>query len=81
VVGTQDVMETWQGRLPSDVTVKTSGYNYGSLNGAEGLRQAHFPPGGPDRWEAWLDGVADSSIAANVIRWPASDSRHQYYGI
>jgi hypothetical protein len=61
-VGSGYVMVTWWGEIPASVVVKTSGYNYESLNAGTVAVQAMFPAGGPERWEAWLDGVEGSKV-------------------
>jgi hypothetical protein len=68
VVGSGEVMVTWYGKGVQDAPVRASGYAADHLNAGWDLTQAHFPAGGPDRWEVWLDGIGDSRVV--LVRKP-----------
>lgn len=66
LVGSGEVMLTWHLKRADTERLKervrSSGYAPDMLNAASGVLQAHFPAGGPDRWEVWLDGVDGSRL-------------------
>lgn len=68
-VGSGAVMVSWYGEnLPASLVVKTSGPEPQFLNPGSFFMQARFPAGDPERWDVWLDGVADSKVT--LVRKP-----------
>ncbi|MFZ5826614.1 MAG: TolB family protein [Bacillota bacterium] len=71
VVGSGEVNFTWvldQELVDLKERIRWTGYAPDKLNSVEKVAQAHFPAGGPERWEVWLEGVEGSR--ATLVRRP-----------